>query len=72
MNAGMLWYDNSKRTLREKIIAAADYHRQKYGRVPNFCQVNTAQYEEIELGVLKVSPAKNILPGHLLIGVESR
>ena len=68
----MLWFDNDpKTTLKAKIISAADYYRKKYGRVPNFCQVNEKQFEEIELGALKVDAAKNILPGHLFLGMKA-
>lgn len=70
MTFGMLWFDNSKSPLRDKIIRAADYYRQKYGQVPNCCLVNAAQFEQLDLGILKVEGAKNILPGHLWIGVE--
>lgn len=41
MNTGMMWFDNDpKTTLKEKVIAAADYYRQKYGHVPIACLVN--------------------------------
>lgn len=72
MDVGMLWFDNNPKTsLKAKIISAAHYYRQKYGHVPNFCQVNPGQFEEIDLGILKVTQASNILPGHLWIGIKN-
>ena len=71
MDTGMLWYDNDpKTTLRDKIIRAAEFYRRKYGLTPTCCLVNTKQWEKVDLGVLKVRYADNILPFHLWIGVN--
>lgn len=73
MDIGMLWYDNDpKKTLRNKVIQAADYYRQKYGRVPNCCFVNAASVEDLDLGVLQLRTSRHILPGHLWIGIEEK
>ncbi len=38
MNAGMLWLDDDKqRPLEERVSRAADYYREKYGRLPELC-----------------------------------
>ena len=42
MKVGMMWLDNDKkRTLDEKVRRAADYYRDKYGRFPELCLVNS-------------------------------
>lgn len=74
MNEGMLWLDDDKRlSLEEKVQRAADYYRDKYGRVPNFCLVNTAMLlgEEAQVGVIQVRPAGNVLPNYFWLGMKS-
>jgi hypothetical protein len=78
MNVGMLWFDNDPRTaLTAKVSRAADYYRQKYGRVANLCMVNPAMLgtqqpalEDLQGGKITVRPNRSILPGHLWIGTE--
>lgn len=79
MNAGMLWFDNDPKTpLAAKVIRAAEYYANKYGRVPNLCLVHpTAVAEaaapktgESGLGGIVVRPYRPVLPGHLWIGIE--
>ena len=69
---GILWFDDDKKTpLNEKIIAAADCYRGRFGRVPTICLVSAKQVEkEFSLGVLSVRPERYILPHHFLVGVE--
>ncbi len=80
MNVGMLWFDNDPRTaLTAKVSKAADYYRQKYGRVANLCMVNPAMLgepqpslEDLHGGKIAVRPNRSILPGHLWIGTEDK
>ncbi|MCA9980245.1 MAG: hypothetical protein KDD89_05415 [Anaerolineales bacterium] len=73
MQTGMLWRDDSKRTLEEKVQRAATYYHEKYGRVPDFCCVNTDMLNEAQtVDKIEVQPASNILPHHLWIGVQSK
>lgn len=80
MNVGMLWFDNDPRTaLTAKVSRAADYYRQKYGRVANLCMVNPAMLptpqpslEDLQGGKIIVRPNRSILPGHLWIGTEDK
>ncbi len=80
MNVGMLWFDNDPRTaLNAKVSRAADYYRQKYGRVANLCMVNPAMLgstqasvEEYRGAKIAVRPNRSILPGHLWIGTEDQ
>jgi len=72
MNVGMMWLDaDGKRPLEEKIERAADYYREKYGRFPNLCFVNTGTIDnEKTIGKILVQPIKTILPNHFWLGVE--
>jgi hypothetical protein len=80
MNVGMLWFDNDPRTaLAAKVSRAADYYRQKYGRVANLCMVNPSMLgepqpamQELQAGKIAVRPNRSILPGHLWIGTEDK
>jgi len=75
MQAGMMWYDNAKGGLEAKLERAADYYRQKYGRLPNFCLVHPgalAQFgvSEAMVGKIAVREFKSVMPNHLWIGIE--
>ena len=67
---GMLWFDNDpKKAVRAKIIEAADYYRQKYGQVPNYCEVSPQILEsEMKIGILTARPSQSIHPNHFWIG----
>ena len=74
MKIGMLWFDNDPKTaLSAKIIKAAQYYTDKYGRVPNLCLVHPSALEKpVELTAIAVRPYRPVLPGHLWLGVEER
>ena len=80
MNVGMLWFDNDPRTtLTVKVTRAADYYRQKYGLVPDLCQVHPSMLSGLRLdliegdsGKVAVRPNRLIQPGHLWIGNEDQ
>jgi len=77
MHTGMLWFDNDPAaTLSLKIQKAADYYRQKYGRLPDLCLVHPSMLEKnqrrIEVGKMTVRSYRPVLPGHLWIGVEDQ
>ena len=73
MNVGMLWLDDDKQTtFEDKVLRAADYYREKYGRTPNLCLVNkTMLDDERQVGKIQVQPVKNVLPNHFWIGVST-
>jgi hypothetical protein len=73
MKVGMMWLDDDKKTtLEDKVLRAADYYREKYGRAPNMCLVNlTAIEKEKDVGQIHVQPAKNVLPNHFWVGVKA-
>jgi hypothetical protein len=72
LEIGMLWRDDStKRTLEEKVLRAAAYYRDKYGRLPTVCMVNTAALpDQIQVEQLTVYPSRTVLPQHFWIGVQ--
>ena len=80
MNVGMLWFDNDPSTaLVNKVTRAADYYRQKYGRVADLCMVHPSMLGEVaksiddlHAGKISVRPNRSILPGHLWIGTEDK
>ncbi len=72
MEVGMLWFDdNPGRDLPAKVQRAADYYRQKYGRVPTVCQVNPAEGPLPDrVGGISLRRSSTVLQGHLWLGVE--
>jgi hypothetical protein len=72
MNVGMLWLDDDKkRPLTEKVQRAADYYREKYGRFPELCLVNSqALSSERQVGKIKVQPARTVLRDHFWLGMQ--
>lgn len=73
MDIGMLWLDDDKNsTLEEKILRAADYYQNKYGKSPNMCLVNQSQLEEVkQFGLIQVRPVQNVLRNHFWVGVHA-
>lgn len=42
---GLLWFDNSKKPLAEKIIAATQHYLTKYGLIANEVHIHAANYD---------------------------
>ena len=74
MHTGMLWFDDSKTTLKIKIQKATEYYRKKYGRVPDLCLVHPSMLKDtnVEEEKITVRPYRPVLPGHIWIGVEDK
>ena len=73
MQAGMMWFDNDKKTsLTAKVNIAAAYYQKKYGRSPNLCMVNPSMIpdEMPEGGKVAIRPYHPIVSGHLWIGID--
>jgi len=72
MNIGMLWFDKNPNTsLAEKIQAAADYYKAKYGRAPNLCFVHPSLKDGIStVGEIEVRTLATIRPNNLWLGVD--
>lgn len=73
MNVGMLWLDDDRgRPLEEKVRRAADYYREKYGRLPELCFVNAKMSgAETRVGKIVVKPVKTVLPYHFWLGMKT-
>lgn len=71
MKIGMLWLDTDrKRSLDEKVLRAAEYYRDKYGRMPELCLVNRNMIEEsMKVGVVRVETDHSILADHFWLGM---
>jgi len=72
MEIGTLWFDdNPTRDLATKLQCAAEYYRQKYGRIPTVCQVNPAEgLAPDRVSGISVQRSTKVLLGHLWLGVE--
>ncbi len=73
MQAGMMWFDNDKKTtLSAKIKTAATYYRKKYGKTPNLCMVNPSMMPDDlpEDEKMTILPYQPIVSGHLWIGID--
>lgn len=68
MKIGLMWFDNSKLSLPEKVGKAVVYYQDKYGRQPTMVMVNPKDYQEVE--GIKVQSSRSILPNNLWLGVE--
>jgi hypothetical protein len=80
MIEGLLWYDgNAKRGLADKVLAAAERYRAKFGRWPNCCQVHPSALEGMPAEAeehwvqrngtsIQVVAAPNVLKHHYWIG----
>lgn len=67
MNIGLLWYDNDKITLHEKIAKAMAYYQNKYGRLPTLAIVNPKDFEECNN--ITVGTSKSIRINHIWLGI---
>lgn len=75
MNTGMLWFDNSDRTLVEKVKNVAQHFQKKYGRTPNLCLVHPSSMSTDDVvpfygTEIHIRPYRSVLPGHLWIGID--
>ncbi len=68
----MLWFDNSSRSLKEKVKDASVFYQEKYGQVPTLCFVNpiTLDGEEGRSNGVEVRKARTVMPNHFWIGVD--
>ena len=74
MHTGMLWFDNSKTTLQEKLEKAIDYYFKKYGKRADLCLLHpsTMENEKVEIKGLTIRPYRPVLPGHIWVGIEDK
>ena len=66
----MLWYDDTKKDLSEKVARAVEYYQTKYGAAPTLCFVNPLMLKQAELmNGVQVRPARTVLVNHFWVGV---
>ena len=71
MKTGMLWFDDSTRSLKIKVKEAADYYNEKYGQAPTLCFVNPTMLSEKVKGSngVELKKSRTVMPGHFWLGV---
>lgn len=75
MKTGMLWFDNSQFTLKQKLQTAIEHYEKKYGRKPDLCFVHPSMLDNNQVPEIKglnVRPYRPVLPGHIWIGIEDK
>jgi hypothetical protein len=70
MTTGLLWFSNDPATsLKDKILAAMNFYRMKYGATPNYCETNPEWATEDEMPI-ETRFIRGIPPKHLWLGVK--
>lgn len=64
------WFDGRPIPLTQKVQEALEYIQKKYGTPPNIVELPMLNEATIEIPNIEVKHFKNILPGHMLIGVQ--
>jgi hypothetical protein len=74
MEIGMLWFDDSARPLKDKVLRAVEYYAKKYGRSPTLCLVNPAGLNGGAAPVegVQIRGARTVMPNHLWVGVDEQ
>lgn len=77
MHTGLLWFDNSKLPVPEKIQKAIDYYIKKYNLTPDLCLINPTMFPadcktSFNVGTVTVRPYRPVLPGHIWVGIEDK
>lgn len=60
----MLWYDNSKSTLAEKIEKAVAYYLEKYGKSTRAVYVNPSDFSSEPIENIRVVSSNQVLRNH--------
>lgn len=64
------WYDpDKKKSIEEKIAAAARRYERKHGQAPAVALVNPTQVAEVE--GLEIRPAAHVAPNTIYVGLEA-
>lgn len=74
MKSGLLWFDNSKKPIADKIEAAAKRYREKFGIAPDTCFVNPRDLESNTNAKpaikINVATKTTIMPNHIWLGIS--
>ena len=71
----LLWFDDSDKSLEDKVKQAAARYRRKHGKPPTLCLVHTATFDDIAqvkhtVGI-EIRVGRSVLPDHFWIGREA-
>ena len=72
MEIGMLWFDsNHAMAVSERVELAANYYKEKYGRVATLCFVHPSTLSEpSKIGRTVIKPMDTVQPNHFWLGVK--
>ena len=76
MKEGWFWQDTSDSSLEDRVTLAAQKYREKYGRAPTVCYVNSGQHAEalgddgFDVGGVAVRGMRNIARNYFWLGME--
>jgi hypothetical protein len=72
MKVGMLWFDDSPKSISDRVKRAVEFYSEKYGQQPTLCLVNPEMLdaEEGVIAGIQIRRARLIMPGHFWIGID--
>ncbi len=68
----MLWFDNSKKPLSDKIKGAIDFYVEKYGHTPTKFVVSLKAEIDSDCNGLDIEKSRSVLPNHIWVGMEHK
>lgn len=70
MKSGLLWFDNSERSLQEKIEKALQYHLETCGKAATLVYIHPMMLEEgVQVEGVQIFVTNSVLMNHFWIGV---
>ncbi len=78
MKSGLLWYDNSTKTITQKIEEAAKRYNEKFGSPPDRCYINandipSGNPENLPViathSGIEIASSKTIMPNYVWLGI---
>lgn len=71
MKTGLLWFDDSKRNLADKIARGITHYTKKFNAAPTTCYIrDTGELDHV--GAVQVRALPTVLRHHLWIGREEK
>jgi len=72
MNIGMLWFDSNDATaVSKRVERAANYYKEKYGRVATLCFVHPSTLTEpSQVGRTEIQPMDIVQANHFWLGIK--
>lgn len=67
----MLWYSDENASVADRVIRAAQHFERRYGKKPTKCLLPTEEGSIGSIGAILCETKANVLPCHLMLGVES-